>query len=255
MRSGIKSYKDIEKNYIYDELSLYFGQDYVINNKISIHQPKIGEIATRGERDYFSVVYQLCAIPSDMKSVLDDMGIDYVALPDFELFMLLTRRMTPKETGIFFGDLDLQAMKIMKNTQNGQLILRDEERDVTIDEKLYFQIVTYLRMLHNIVPKPEFPATKTVKKILLDEDRKKREKSKDEVYHSQLKSLISAMMRYPGFKYKKSELWECGLYEFMDAVKGAQIYVHSTALLKGMYSGMIDTSKINKKELDWMRDT
>lgn len=107
MRSGIKSYKDIEKNYIYDELSLYFGQDYVINKKISIHQPTIGEIATRGERDYFSVVYQLCAIPSDMKSVLDDMGIDYVALPDFELFMLLTRRMTPKETGIFFGELDL----------------------------------------------------------------------------------------------------------------------------------------------------
>ena len=61
------------------------------------------------------------------------------------------------------------------------------------------------------------------------------------------------MMRYPGFKYKKDELKQCGYYEFMDTVMGSQIYVSSTALLKGAYSGMIDTSKINKKEFNWMR--
>ena len=61
------------------------------------------------------------------------------------------------------------------------------------------------------------------------------------------------MMRYPGFKYKSWELQQCSLYEFMDTVQGAQIYVSTTALLKGMYSGMIDTSKINKKEFNWLR--
>jgi hypothetical protein len=40
----------------------------------------------------------------------------------------------------------------------------------------------------------------------------------------------------------------------MDTVMGAQIYVSSTALLQGSYSGMIDTSKINKKEFNWMRN-
>ena len=39
----------------------------------------------------------------------------------------------------------------------------------------------------------------------------------------------------------------------MDAVQGAQIYVSTTSLLSGMYSGMVDTSKINKKEFNWMR--
>ena len=61
------------------------------------------------------------------------------------------------------------------------------------------------------------------------------------------------MMRYPGFKYKSKELKECSIYEFMDTVQGSQIYIQSNALLQGMYSGMIDTSKINKKEFDWMR--
>lgn len=253
MNRIVKNYKEIEKNYSYDELQLYFGNDYIINDKIHIHQPTIGEIAKYGEREYFSMVYTLCAIPSDMKATLDDMGIDYAELPDFDLFMMLTRRLTPKETGIFFGELDFSAMRIMKNTENDQIVLRNPELDITIDEKLYFQIITFLRMLHNIVPKPQFYASKTVKKILIQEDRDRLKKKTDEQYHSQLKMLISAMMRYPGFKYKKSELVECGLYEFMDSVKGAQIYVQSTSLLKGMYSGMIDTQKIDKKELDWMR--
>ena len=69
-------------------------------------------------------------------------------------------------------------------------------------------------------PSLNSPASKTVRKILIEEDRNRLKKKKDEVYHSQLKLLISAMMRYPGFKYKKSELVECGLYEFMDSVKG-----------------------------------
>lgn len=107
MNRIIKNYNDIEKNYSYDELALYFGDDYIVNDNIHIHQPTIGEIAHFGEREYFQMVYTLCAIPSDMKATLDDMGLDYAKLPDFDLFMLLTRRMTPKETGILFGELDL----------------------------------------------------------------------------------------------------------------------------------------------------
>ena len=40
----------------------------------------------------------------------------------------------------------------------------------------------------------------------------------------------------------------------MDAVQRSQIYVSTDALLHGMYSGMIDTKKINKKQFNWMRD-
>ena len=46
------------------ELELYFGDDYVINDKIKIHQPTIGELIWC-EKEYFSTVYTLCAISSD----------------------------------------------------------------------------------------------------------------------------------------------------------------------------------------------
>lgn len=47
-----------------DELLLYFGDDYVINDNIRIHQPLVGEIVNC-ERNYFSMVHTLTAIPSD----------------------------------------------------------------------------------------------------------------------------------------------------------------------------------------------
>ena len=117
----------------------------------------------------------------------------------------------------------------------------------------YLKLVKCLRTLHFIRPKIEKAANKTTKKILINLDRERIKKQKDKDYESNLKPLISAMMRYPGFKYKTSDLLDCTIYEFMDTVTGAQIYVSSTALLQGSYSGMCDTSKISKKEFNWMR--
>ena len=46
------------------DLELYFGDDYVINDSIKIHQPLVGELI-KCERDYFSMVHTLTAISSD----------------------------------------------------------------------------------------------------------------------------------------------------------------------------------------------
>ena len=106
MNKIVKSYHDIEKNYSFDELSLYLGKDYIINDKIRIHQPTIGEIAEYGEARYYLMVQTFCAIPSDMKSILEDIKIDYTKLPDFDFFIMLSRSLKPTETNILFGELD-----------------------------------------------------------------------------------------------------------------------------------------------------
>ena len=63
------------------------------------------------------------------------------------------------------------------------------------------------------------------------------------------------MVNHHGFKYKLNELKEVGIFQFMDSVKRLQTYESVTALMKGMYSGFIDTSKINvQKELNWLKD-
>lgn len=236
-----------------DELQMYFGCPFHINDKIIIYTPTIGDIIEFGERKYYGMIHTLTCIPSDMKSQLFDMNIDYEEISDFELFILLTRGLTPDSTRLVLGDLNLSEFIVCTNNQNGELVLYNEEKDITIDKLIYMKMVEYLRKVHNIKPKVEKAKTKTVKKILIKMDRDRISKAQKEPYRSNLKYLISAMMRYPGFKYKSTELKECGLCEFMDAVQGAQIYISTTALLQGRYSGMIDTSKINSKEFNWMR--
>lgn len=235
-----------------DELKLYFGGDIVINQYVKIHSPMLGEVIDYGENEYLSTVYLLTAIPSDMKSQLFDIGIDYEEISDFELFYLLTRNLTPGRTSILLYDLDLSQMQLVQNPENGLLIMQSEQG--VIDELAYGKIQRCLCKIHGITPKVEHAINKTTKRILIDLDRQRIAKAKTEEHKSMLKPLISAMMRFPGFKYKTSELKECSYYEFMDTVRGSQIYVQSTSLLQGSYSGMVDTSKINKDEFNWMRD-
>lgn len=235
-----------------DELKLYVGRDFEVNKYIKIHVPRVGEIIDYGEQEYYQMIYSLTAIPSDVKSMLADMNIDYEEISDFELFYMLTRNLDSKKTKILFYDLNLSNMHLCKD-ENGKLVMYDKEKDIRLDELSYLRLVKCLRKLHSITPKIEKAANKTTKKILIQLDRERIQKQKDKDYESTLKPLISAMMRYPGFKYKTSELIDCTIYEFMDTVIGAQIYVSSTTLLQGSYSGMCDTSKINKKEFNWLR--
>lgn len=239
-------------NNSYDELKMYFGEDYKVNDYIIIHSPSLGDIIDFGEQKYFSIVNMLTCIPSDMKSQLFDMGIDYETLPDYELFIMLSRTLKQEDTRLILGDIDLSSFQI-SSTEDGRLFLTSPDGAV-IDELAYMKMAGYLRRYHGIVPKIEKAANKTTKKILIQLDRDRIAKAQKEGYKSQFKTLVSAMMRYPGFNYKISELKELSLYAFMDAVKGAQIYVASTALLSGAYSGFCDTSKVPKNEFNWMRD-
>lgn len=236
-----------------DELKMYFREPLKLNDKITLYQPTVGDIVEFGEKEYYSMVHTLSCIPSDMKSQLEDMGIDYMEISDYELFIMLTRGLKQEDTRLLLGDLDLSKFNIYEDTNVKDIVLYDEENDIRIDRLMYMKIAEYVRKLHGIKPKIEKAANKTTKRILIQLDRERIAKAQKEGYKSQLKPLISAMMRYPGFKYKSTELKECGLYEFMDTIQGAQIYVSSTALLQGSYSGMIDTSKINKKEFNWLR--
>lgn len=248
------------KKYQFDELKMYFRKPLKVAEGLTVYQPTVGEIVEFGEQKYYGAVHELTCIPSDMKSQLWDMGINWMELSDFSLFCMLSKNLTPDKTRLILGDLDLSEMSLGEmpsgqQTDSAELVLFSENQNVIITEENYNCMVQYLRKIHNIKPKIERAQNKNTFKLLIKLDRDKVLDAKERPYVSQLKPLISAMMRYPAFPYKRDELERCGIYEFMDSVIGAQIYVSSTALLQGSYSGMVDTSNINKKEFDWMRST
>lgn len=110
--------------------------------------------------------------------------------------------------------------------------------------------------MFNIYPKVEKAKGKTTKELMIDEDRAKLslESEKDKKSKSTLLSLISSCLNHPGFKYKLEEINNMGIVQFMDSVQRLQIYESTVALNSGMYSGMCDMSKVDKKLFNFMRE-
>ena len=238
-----------------DKLKLYFGDDIRINEKIILSQPTIGDIVEFGEKHFYYVLSVLTCIPSDMKSELWDINkTDWQKVEDFELFIMLTRNLKSEDTNLFLGDLDLSKMIPVMNNLSNQICLYDEESGIVIDSAIYLQIVTYIREMFNINPKVEKAKNKRTFNVLIEDDRFRKSLNKDKKYTSTLLPLISSMLNSPGFKYKKNELRNVGIVEFMDSVQRISTIVSTTALLQGMYSGMVDTSKIPKEQFNWLRD-
>lgn len=50
-----------------DQLKLFRGEGYKINDKILIRQPTLEEIVDFGEQRYFGLVRTICSTPADRK--------------------------------------------------------------------------------------------------------------------------------------------------------------------------------------------
>ena len=98
-----------------DDLTLWMGEPYVINDKIKVLQPKIHDVIQFGEREYFSVVSTLCSTSSNMKSQLDSMGIDWETVEDYQMFLMLAPSLPQSKTRLVLGDIDLSKFKIYEN--------------------------------------------------------------------------------------------------------------------------------------------
>lgn len=243
-----------EVNSDLDELQLYFGDDYVINDHIRIHQPTIGEIVEMGERSYFSMVTCFTAIPSDMIAQLHQMGIDWMEISDFELFAMMARSVPLEHTKLLFGDsLDFSKFDLYLNQQNNMLVMQNPE-GVCIDVNIYNKIVNYLRTVHGIVAKPRKAYNKMTKKIMIQEAEDNLRYNRKKPYKSMLRTLISSMVNSPGYKYNIQETRDLNIFAFMDAVQRVQVITSAQNLTLGAYMGNIDMKKIDKKQFDWMRE-
>ena len=248
-----------DKKFSFDKLQMFFGDDYKIAEGIIISQPTIGDIMEFGEEKFYQMLNPFILNPTSFRVALWQNNIDWTTITDYELFcqLILQLKPTPNETSIIFGDLDFSKFNLYKrqNEVDGNIIedtvLANLEQDIIIDEEIYSHIACYLRTMFNIFPKVEKAKGKTTKEWMIEEDILNSQK--ETPTESNLLSMISFCLNHPGFKYKKSELKSLGIVEFNDSIQRLLIYESTSSLMKGMYSGFVDTSKIDKKEFDFMR--
>ena len=234
------------------DLFCWSGEPLVINDKITVYQPKIKDIISSDEAKYFSVVQTLCSTSSNMKYQLSTMNLDWEKIEDWQMAMMLWPTLPQEATQLIFGNLDLTKLKPFENKQNGNIVLRDPETEVVIDEAIYMHITEYLRKVHRLTRAHDKASTKMAHEMAIEMDKEEIEKNKNKEYKSFLYPLISSLKGRQG--YTKEYILNMQIFEMMDEIDRLQIIVQTDSLLIGMNSGMVDTKKIPKENFDWMRE-
>jgi hypothetical protein len=237
-----------------DDLQIYFGEPFIINDKFQIQQATMGDIIRVGESAYYGMVHLLTAIPSDYISYLHDNGINYMEISDFEFFAMLIRSLKPEHTSILFGELDFSKFALAKRKQDDGLVLYNEEQDVIIDELAYKFMFDYLCKMHLIKKQRRRAGNKSTYDLQVEDDRLDKATASKTKPESQLLPLISSMVNSPGFKYNIMEIRHLTLFQFMDAVQRIGLMTSTERLAVGYYTGNLDQKKFDTKNLDWMKD-
>lgn len=235
-----------------DVLQVYRGKDYIINDKITIHQPTLNEICDFGEEKYFSLISTFTAIPLDYILYLEKSNIKYEDLSDFDMFLMTVNGIDISNSSLLFGDLDFSKLELNINTQNNQPVLVNKEQGIIIDRHIYSLIVDYIRKSNNITRNNTICGNKAMRDYLIEEAEERFKNPKP--FKSVLKPLISAMTNTKEFKYGHNDIWNMKINAFMDSVQRVQLIKNFEQTMQGIYANGIDTKKIQKSQLNWLKE-
>lgn len=232
-------------------MNLLYERWIPINDKIRVYVPTVGEIIDC-EDDYYSLVSILTAMPIDFMVQLDDLGIDFATINEYDLLLILFPELKSKDVSMVFGDLDLSGFELMVNQQNSNIVLRDEVNDITIDRSVYSMISNTLRKIHNLERDRRKPANQEAKEYMIKRAREKMRRSKYKHRNSQLESLIISLVNTEQFKYDFERTRELSIYQFNASVQQIIKKTDYEHLMYGIYSGNISAKDIKSDELVWL---
>lgn len=232
-------------------LNLLYKKQYAINDSIKIVIPSVGEIIDN-EDDYYSIITVLTAMPIDLMVPLDDAGIDYTEINEYELFLLMSAGLKAQDTHLVFGDLDLTKFEISVNQQNGNIVLYDAENDIVIDRAIHARIAGVLRKIHHLEKNRRKPANKEAKEYMLKRAREKMRRNRNRKQESQLEPLIIAMVNAEQYKYDFEGTRELSIYQFNESVRQIIKKVDYDNRMYGIYAGTINAKELSQDDLNWL---
>ena len=184
---------------------LLYERELKVNDDISIVIPTVREVLEQ-EEEYYGLVSLITATPYDMMVQLDDLGIDFREISDYELFLLSFEAIKSADTHLVFGDLDTTGFERMVNTHNGTLALTNKKTGLVIDMAIHYQICEALRAIHHLKKNIKHAGNVEAKDYLLERARKKLKRRRKKAEASQLESLIIALVNTEQFPYKLEEV-------------------------------------------------
>lgn len=233
--------------------SLLYQRECAINDSIKVVIPTVGEVIDH-ESSYYGLVTLLTAVPMDLAAQLDDAGIDFTTINEWDLFLLLFRGVQMQDTSLVLGDLDLKPFELAVNNQNGNVVLLDEARDIVIDRAVYERIADMLRRIHHLEKNTKRPANKAAKDYLIKRARDRMKQRRNRELPSQIEPLIIALVNTEQYKYNFEETRNLTIFQFNQCVRQIVKKVHYDNLMHGVYAGTVDTKALSHDDLNWLNN-
>lgn len=225
-----------------------------ILSNLSIRIPTVGEILD-DEATYYSTVSSLTASPFQYMVQLDDMGIDYTKITDYDLFKILFPMCAKSNLSILFGDLNTSDFNIYINNKDNSQVIYSPSNDIIIDELVYNDLANIIRKINLFEKVKSKPGNESARKYLLEKERKKQKRNAKKPHEPYLENLVIALVNTNEFPYDYDSCMDLSIYRFNQSLKQIQHKINYDNTMIGVYAGTIDVSKMsNKDALSWIQN-
>lgn len=229
-----------------------FKDSHQINSYISIRIPTVGEIIDN-EDAYFDAVCDIVSTPYDLMVQLDDIGIDFTKISEFELFCLLFKRLQESDTSLIFGDWDISGYTTAVNKQTGEMVLWDPKTDTIIDRVLHDNMASFLRKILCLEKITKTPANPEAHKYMLQRARAKlKSAARRRKQTSNLEEYIVALVNCENFKYNFRTVRNLTIYQFYLSLQQIAHKIKFDNTMIGCYAGTIKPSELSNKDQTWI---
>lgn len=231
--------------------SLLYSRVIPVNDKIGIYVPSVGEVL-QDEDSYYQLVTTLTAMPIDMMVPLDDLGIDFTKIDEYELFLLCFSSLKTMDTSLVFGDLNLGRFQPAINNENGNVVLRNDIDDITIDRAIYAKIAGIIRKIHYFEKNERRPGNEAAKDYMIERARKKLRRSANRNKDSQLEELIIALVNTEQFSYGYDDVLDLTIYQLNASARQIVKKIDYDNRMIGIYAGTVNAKELSQSDLNWL---
>ena len=233
--------------------NLLYSDHIKVDDEITLTIPTVGEVID-SDGLYDAIVSTFTATPRDLMVELDDLGIDYNEIEEYDLFLMLSQSLKTMDTSILFGGLNFSQYNIAESP-NGEIILLNEDTGNYIDKFKYMYLCDTLCKINFITRNNKKAGNNAAKSYLIQKERrkKKRAKRKAKKQENPINGLIISLVNTAEFKYDYSTVLDLTIYQFNASLHQIIDKVNFDKLMIGVYAGTVDTKGMSPKRLSWIK--
>ena len=233
--------------------SLLYARDVRVNDYVSIRVPTVREIIDDEDR-YFGMVSLVVSTPCDMMVQLDDIGIDFTQINEWQLFCMMFGSLKERDTSLLFGDLDLNKFRPAINEKTGEQVLLDGENGFIIDRLVHDSIARTIRKVLFLEKNDKQPGNEEARKFMIERARKKMKRAAKKGAHSSgLEDLIISLVNASEFPYNYETVLDITIYQFYASLHQVCKRVSFDKTMIGCYAGTVKASELSPDERTWLK--